>query len=887
MITPNRGLSLTPGSRIGPYEITAQIGVGGMGEVYRATDTNLARQVAIKVLPQSMAPDPERLARFDREAKTLAALSHPNIAAIYGLERSGGQLALVMELVEGPTLADRIAEGPIPVDDALTITTQIAEALEAAHEHGVVHRDLKPANIKVRPDGIVKVLDFGLAKATEPGAGLAPDVTRSPTITTPAMTQLGILLGTAAYMSPEQARGQPVDTRSDVWALGCVLYEMLTGSPAFHGGDVAGILARVLEREPDWTRLPEVTPAVQRLLRLCLEKDRKNRRQAAGDVRIDIDHARRSKPAESSAAPSARHASFVWLTVAAVAAVAVAAFAFPSLRFTQPSQSEMRVEVRSPSTLAPFQFALSPDGRYIVFVASGDGPPRLWLRALDNTDARPLTGTDGAEDPFWSPDSRSIGFFAARTLYRIGIADSTRQEIARAPGGGGGGTWSPDGTILFGEGLSFPMRRVAASGGDPVTVTTLQSGQSGHRFPQFLPDGRRFLFHVAGRGDTSGIYFASLDGRAPKRLMTADTSAVFLPPDRVLFVRDGLLIAQRLNLSAGELTGEPVTLAVGVGSDARGRGGFSVSSDGRVAYRTGGDTLSQLTWRTRAGKSELAAVELADNSYLELSPEGTRAAVQRVVNNNLDIWLTDLERGGSSRFTYDTANDQLPTWSPDGAFIAFSSNRAGPNNLYLKSVSGAVGSEELLLDTPNPKQPQHWSKDGRFLLYYEIDPQTGRDLWALERNGGSWKPRVVANTQSEERGGQISPDGLWVAYETNESGRFEVVVQPFPEPGARRAVSTGGGMYARWSADGSEIYFMTPESMLMAVPVTRGSGRLGTRSPFDAGRPVPLFSARMGGGRSTSLVRPPYAVSRDGRFLIDEPVESPTTPITLLLNWRP
>ena len=850
-------------------------------------DTNLARQVAIKVLPESMAADAERLTRFDREAKTLAALSHPNIAVIYGLERSNGQMALVMELVEGPTLADRIAEGPIPVDDALAIAKQIAEALEAAHAQGVVHRDLKPANIKVRPDGTVKVLDFGLAKAMEPASAVTPDVTQSPTITTPAMTQLGMLLGTAQYMSPEQARGQPVDLRTDVWALGCVLYEMLTGSPAFHGSDIAGVLARVLEREPDWTRLPEVTPAVQHLLRLCLEKDRRNRRQAAGDVRLDIDHARRSGVTESPPAPPVRRASFLWFGLAAVVAGAVAASAFLSFWFTQPPQAELRVEILTPSMAMPLQFALSPDGRYLVFVASVDGPPRLWLRALDSTDVHPLTGTDGAEDPFWSPDSRSIGFFASRMLYRIAIADNTRQLIAMTPGGGAGGAWSLDGTIIFGQGLSFPISQVAPSGGDLAGVTTLQSGQSGHRFPQFLPDGRQFLFYVAGRGDTSGIYFASLDGRAPKRLTTADSSGAFLPPDHVVFVRDGLLVAQRLDLSVGELTGEPVTLAVGVGSDARGRGGFSVSSDGRVAYRTGGNPRSQLTWRTRSGVAEVAAVEPVESSYLELSPEGRRVAVQRVVNNNLDIWLMDLDRGGSSRFTWDTANDQLPTWSPDGAWIAFSSNRTGRNNLYLKSVSGAVGSEELLLDTPNRKQPQHWSKDGRFLLYYEIDPQTGRDLWALERTGAGWKRRVVANTQSEERGGQFSPDGQWVAYETDESGRFEVVVQSFPEPGAHWTVSTGGGMYPRWSADGSEIYFMTPDSMLMAAPVAGGSGRLGTGPPFKAGRPVPLFTARLGDDRSTSLVRPPYAVSGDGRFLINEPVESPTTPITLLLNWRP
>ena len=502
-------------------------------------------------------------------------------------------------------------------------------------------------------------------------------------------------------------------------------------------------------------------------------------------------------------------------------------------------------------------------------------------------DARPLTDTDGAADPFWSPDSKSIGFFAARTLYRIDIADSSRQTIAVTPGGGGGGTWSPDGTIVFGQGLSLPLSRVAASGGDPTTVTTVQSGQSGHRFPQFLPDGRQFLFYVPGRGDTSGIYFASLDGRAPKRLTTADTSGAFLPPAHVVFVRDGLLIAQRLNLSVGELTGEPVTVAVGVGSEARGRGGFSVSSDGRVAYRTGGNPRSQFTWRTRSGKAEVAPVEPEDSSYLELSPEGKRVAVQRAINNNLDIWLMDLERGGSSRFTYDTGNDQLPTWSPDGAWIVFSSNRAGRNNL-VPQVGRRSGRERGVATRHTEQQAAP-----ALVARWSISPvlrdrsQDWTRLWALERTGGSWKRRVVANTQFDERGGQLSPDAQWVAYETNESGRFEVVVQSFPEPGAHSVVSTGGGMYPRWSADGSEIYFMTPDSMLMAAPVAAGSSRLGTKSPFEAGRPVPLFTAHVQGDRSTSSVRAPYAVSGDGRFLISEPVESPTTPITLLMNWRP
>ncbi len=696
---------------------------------------------------------------------TLASLNHQNIAAIYGLEDAEGVKALVMELVEGPTLADRIVQGAVSVDEALAIAKQIAEALEAAHEQGIIHRDLKPANIKVRADGTVKVLDFGLAKAMQPTGAMAASNSTSPTITMPAMTEAGLILGTASYMSPEQAKGKPVDERTDIWAFGCVLYEMLSGHSAFGGGDAAGVLARVLEREPDWTRLSNDVPqSVRRLLRVCLDKSTKNRRQAAGDLRIDIDQIL-TAPLTEPPVPPRRRVQVAWL---AVAGVLVAALAVPVFRFLwgmpQPTApTEMRLHILTPSTPAPFQFALSPDGRHLVFVASGDGPQRLWLRSLDRTDARPMAGTDGAQYPFWSADSRSIGFFTAGKLHRIDIAGGAPRALANAPGGRGG-TWSADGTIVFAQGISLPLFRVAASHGPVSAVTTLEAGQSGHRFPQFLPDGRRFLFYVSGNVETSGIYLGSLDGGQPKRLTGADTAGAYLPPDRVIFVRQHELVVQQLDAGRRELTGEPIVLADGVGTEAPNLGGFSVSSSGLVAFRTGGGQRLQLVWRDRTGRALGVAGEADANSpsYLELSSDGRRAAVQRIVENNTDVWLLDLARGGSSRFTFDIANEQLPTWSPDGTRIAFSSNRTGRNNLYLKLASGA-GSETLLLDTPNNKQAQDWSRDGRFLLYYEIDPVMGRDLWALDMTGER-KPTIVANTMFEERSARFSPDGRWVAY---------------------------------------------------------------------------------------------------------------------------
>ncbi len=528
---------LSAGQRMGPYEVTASLGAGGMGEVYRARDRRLQRDVAIKILPEPFAADPERLARFEREAQVLASLNHPNIAAIYGLEEGPAEAgppvrALVLEFVDGPTLADRIAQGPLPLDEALPVAKQIADALEAAHEHAVVHRDLKPANIKLRPDGTVKVLDFGLARALEPvGAGVSgPD---APTITSPAlMTRAGVILGTAAYMAPEQARGKPVDRRADVWAFGCVLFEMLTGRRAFDGEDMPEILSCVLQREPEWHLLPSDVPqAIQRLLRLCLEKDVKKRRRDAGDVRIDLDQAL-AGAADSAAPPVAASAASrrerrAW-SLAAVSLVALAALAVPAVRYLREmppaAPPETRTEIATPATGDPTSFALSPDGRQLVFVASGDGPPRLWLRPLSGTASQPLVGTEGASLPFWSPDSRSVGFFANGQLKRLDLGGGVPQTLATAVPRGG--TWNAAGVILFARSGAGRLVRVSASGGDAVAVTRLDR-QGTHWWPAFLPDGRRFLFYATGTAETAGIHLGSLDAGETTRLTAAETAGVY------------------------------------------------------------------------------------------------------------------------------------------------------------------------------------------------------------------------------------------------------------------------------------------------------------------------------------------------------------------------
>jgi predicted Ser/Thr protein kinase len=673
-----------------------------MGVVYRARDTKLGRDVAIKALPEAFAKDADRLQRFQREAQILASLNHPNIAHIYGLEESDVSRCIAMELVEGETLQQRLTHGAIPIEEALHIAKQLAEALEAAHERGILHRDLKPGDIMLTQDGKVKVLDFGLAKSLE--SQPASNLSNSPTLVS-AMSSPGVVLGTACYMSPEQAKGRPVDKRTDVFAFGCVFYEMLKGKRAFDREDVSEIIGAILKTEPDWTILPAgLSPRVREMIELCLQKDAKRRRRDAGDLVIDIERVGQ----DAGIKPAASSSRLAWtVTFAAAIAAAVLAAMYLRARNTQ-EPDEMRVEITTPATQAPLSFALSPDGKSIVFVASGDGPQRLWLRRLDKTDAQPLAGTDGADYPFWSPDNRSLGFFANGKLKRIDLAGGPPHVLADA-GLGRGGSWGVDNTILFAPTAVGSLLRLNATGVRPSAATTLKPGMTGHLWPQFLPDGKSFLYWVRGNAETQGIYIGTTDGGESKRLTAADTSAAYLPPDHVVYLRQTALLVP-FDAFRRTLIGDPVTIADPVWT-TNFAGGFSVSASGRLTYRTGSPGQHQLVWFDRTGK-QLGVVGEPDSAKLqspEISPDGRRLAVDRTVNGNTDIWLVDVVRGGQDRFTFDPTPDGFPLWSPDGTKLAFSSAQKGPYNIYLKA-SSRTNPETLLVESNNLKRPLSWSK---------------------------------------------------------------------------------------------------------------------------------------------------------------------------------
>jgi serine/threonine protein kinase len=876
-------MSLDVGTRLGSLEITALLGKGGMGEVYRAHDAKLKREVAIKVLPEEFSRDGDRVSRFHREAEVLASLNHPNIAAIYDLQELNGSRYLVLELVEGETLAERIARGLIPLDEALAIARQITEALEAAHDKGITHRDLKPANIKVTSNGGVKVLDFGLARVHEyenNSAGLS----NSPTLMSASMP--GMIMGTAAYMSPEQAKGKEADCISDIWAFGCVLYEMLTGRAAFDGETISEIFAGILKGEPDWNRLPLGTPpAIRQLLRRCLQKNRTRRLHDMADARIEIEETEAEPAAQSVTPPTTRSRDLLgWIVAALFAVVAGIAVAVPSFH-TSPKAPEMRTEISTPATSDPFSFALSPDGRQLVFLASGEGTQRLWLRPLDVLTTQPLAGTEGASDPFWSPDNRSVGFFADGKLKRIDIGGGSPQVLADAVPRGG--AWSPDGVILFSRSTTSPLFRVKASGGDATPVTTLDR-QSSHRFPQFLPGGRQFLFYAQGPPQTGGIYIGSLDSTETKRLTVSDAAGVYMPPAWLLWVRGSTLVAQQLDLAKLVLSGDPVNVADPVGIDGNVQASaVSVSATGLLAYRSGNGGRRQLVWFDRSGKA-LGTMGAPDNTLFtpRLSPDGRRVAAYRILQGNANIWLFDGTR--TIRFTFDASLEGYPIWSPDGSRVVFRSNRKGHYDLYQKSSSNAA-SEEVLLESGQDKLALHWSQDGRFLLYQSFDPQTDWDLWVLPMEGDR-KPWPFLKTNFAEGSGQFSPDGRWVAYNSNESGRDEIYVRPFLAPATASAadrsagqwqVSTAGGIYPAWRPDGKELYYIAPDGKLLAAAITVNRGTL-----EPPGAPVALFQTRIYGGPNSQVQRQ-YDVSNDGRFLINSVLEdNNAAPITLLQNWK-
>ena len=831
-------MALAPGTRLGPYEIHSQIGAGGMGEVYRATDTNLKRSVAIKVLPEELAQDAGRLARLHREGEVLASLNHPNVAQIYGLEKDGAVTALVMEIVEGPTLANRLMAGALPLEEALSIAKQIADALEAAHEHGVVHRDLKPSNVAVRTDGSVKVLDFGLARVMAP-VDRPMSAVDSHMLTMTDQTRPGVILGTPLYMSPQQAVGAPVDKRVDIWAFGCVLYEVLTGKPAFGGQTLSEILAGVLERNPDWSALPTKTPTtVRRLLRRCLEKDPRHRLRDIGDARIEIEQALRNDDDGAHAAPAGRPRA-LWATLV-VAIVALTWFA--TNRASSPAPApENRLDITTVPTEDPLSFALSPDGRQLVYVAPSDGQPHLWVRSLDTVTPRLLAGTTGAHDPFWSPDSLSVAFFADPNLKRIDLESGLVKTLAEAPFGRGG-AWSDRGFVLFVPNVTGPVFRVSADGGTTTAVTDLGGIHGSHRFPWVLPDGRRFVFHAQGASDVSGIYLGSLDSSETKRLTPAGSSGVYAPPGWLLYSDQGTLVARAFDLERGTLTGEPVRVAEHVGDlQSSYRWGFSISRAGLIAYRpTAGPGAAQtrLTWVDRSGTMLGVAGEPDRYAQYEprISPNGREIAISRRAQPVADLWL--LEGTRATKFTFDE-DSGMAVWSPDGKRLVYAARKAGSLDVYLRDRNS--DKAEVLLDAAENEVPTSWSRVGPFVLYNRADKETGMDIRVLPMEGDR-TPTVYLSSQFQEHGGQFSPDGRWVSYQSNESGRYEIYIRSFPNAARRTPVSTNGGISARWSHDGSEIFYVAPDGTLMAVPVARKDDTV------VVGSPVALFRAAIVGG---------------------------------------
>jgi serine/threonine protein kinase/Tol biopolymer transport system component len=892
-------MPLTIGTRLGPYEIVSLLGEGGMGQVYRARDTKLNRDVALKILPDAFANDADRLARFTREAQTLAALNHPHIAHIHGLDESGACRALVMELVEGEDLAQRLVRGAIPVPEALAIARQIAEALEAAHEQGIVHRDLKPANIKIRPDGTVKVLDFGLAKAVDPRAsspGMAA-LANSPTITSPAMmTGAGVILGTAAYMSPEQARGRPVDKRADIWAFGCVLYEMLTGRAVFEGATVSDVMARVIERDPDWSALPPATPpGVRRALQKCLEKDLKRRLRDIGDLELALDTA---PDVTRDRAVRGGRSSWLGWAAAAVAFVAAGAVSAVHFRETPPVLTPVRFEMTTGLNLPESeQFSISPDGRHVVFAGAGpDGATRLWVRSLDGLDTRPLTVVDndiGAIPPVvWSPDSRSFAFDNRGRLSRLDISGGQPQTVCDLPGVAVGGSWNRDGVILVGN-ITGGILRCPAAGGRASQVTSIDSSrkESFHLVPSFLPDGRHFLYLRSSRAvsENTGIFVGSLDAKPEEQstspLLSVEIGPAYYVPTpgstsgHVLFPRTSRLFALPFDPQGLMPLGDPVPVVDHVGS-YRDTAFFSASRTGVLVYRAADPDL-QLTWFDRQGNITARPGDAGRYRNLALSVDGASAALARENPQNpvdQDLWVIDLSRGTSMRLTFDPSVDEAPVWTEDGRRIVYLSNGF---KLVQKAANG-TGAEQLVLGNDGWKRPTSVSLDGRFLLYsvQSLSQATKSDLWVLPLSGDP-KPVPFVQDEFDDSDGQFSPDARWVAYVTNESGGNNVFVRAFSgdvragstSAGGKVLVSKGGGAAPRWRRDGKELFYVSASGAVMAVDIDTSQG-------IKSGVPRTLF--KVDGALAD------WGVSPDGsRFLFAVPAkQSGPAPFSVVLNWQ-
>ncbi len=887
-------MSVAAGTRLGPYEMVSPLGAGGMGEVWRAKDTRLEREVAVKILPADFAANPQFKARFEREAKTISQLSHPNVCSLFDVGNHEGIDFLVMELIEGESLGDRLRRGPLPIELVLRHGIEIASALDAAHRQGIVHRDLKPGNVMLTKAG-AKLLDFGLAKSgplITGTAGMSP-MTDGPTAYKP-LTEQGTILGTFQYMSPEQLEGLEADARTDIFSFGTLLYEMATGQRAFQGKTRTSLIASIVSGTPQpVSQLAPLTPPVlDHLIKKCLEKDPDDRWQSARDIadqmRWIVDAGSRAGEAAPVLAKRKTRTRVAWALNAATAAVAVLATVGVMVFWTA-SPRIVRSSLLPPENT---QYAatsgamvLSPDGFRIAFVARGDdGKQMLWVRALDALTAQPLAGTDDASHPFWSPDSRFIAFFSSGKLRKIDANGGPPQALCDATGGRGG-TWSNGGTILFTPFTTEVIYKVSAAGGASAAVTEFdaKNAETSHRYPAFLPDGIHFLFLVEARAETEGseegftLFAGSTESKERKRLIATNASARYAKSGHILFLRDRTLLAQRFDAGKLELVGEAVPVAENVTRTARWETPFSVSDNGLLAFQAGsGSELSHFVWLDRKGRDLETVPKPANYLSIELAHDGKRVAavVLDPKSQKTDIWVLDLTRGTSTRLTFDPANDGSPIWSADDKVVYFTSQRQGRGDIFQKSSSG-TGTDEVVLADPEPSALVSLSADGRSgeIMTNNGAKKTGWDVSILDFATG--KTRVFLETPFNELSPALSSDGRWLVYQSNESGQAEIYVQSLADDGGKWQISAAGGNRPRWSRDDSEIIFQSLDGKLMMVAIQ-------LTPEFTASVPRLLFDPKF-----RQVFGMQYAISPDGkRILVNRAIEQPVvTPVTLVQNW--
>ena len=881
-------MRLSPGTRLGPYEIVSPLGAGGMGEVYRAKDTRLERDVAVKVLPEHLTENPEMRTRFEREARTISSLNHPHICTLFDVGREGDIEYLVMELVDGETLATRIGRGALPGPEALRLASQIADALDRAHRAGIVHRDFKPGNVMITRSG-AKLMDFGLARAGA-AAGATPGssshgltiahMSQSPTMASP-LTQQGSLVGTYFYMAPEQLEGREVDARSDIWAFGCVLYEMLTGRRAFDGKSQASLVGAIMHTEPPPISASNATlsPAVEALVRACIAKDPEERIQTAHDIKLQLQwiaqsgaHSGATGPIELPK-PKRRFQLLPW-AIAALGVIAALFFALRGGTGGTPSAQQIAFSVPIPASLTPVgQPRISPDGTTLAFAATDSlNRTMIWLRPLNGLAMNPLPGTEGCRPPFWSPDSRSLGFVADGKLKKISVAGGPAQIICDAPSGSDG-TWSKDGVILYDGANDDPIYRVNAAGGVPaIAVSGDSTTQVG--WPAFLPDGKHYLFSRILIGGLSKTLVGEL-GSKKTRELPIDGSRVEYSLGHVLLARDRTLLAQRFDVGSQKLVGEPFPIAENLPVGVNGVANFAVSDNGILVYRATASAQNRLVWLSRTGQELSEVAPSADLRAPALSPDGSKIAIRRIEpgSSNLDIWVIDTMRGTTTRFTFDPGDDSNPIWSPDGSKIAWTGLRGNSNGIWTKAANGS-GSDEKLADVGPNAAPTSWSRDASQVFYQFVAGGSLADISVVDVNGDH-KPRAVLNSKFVETRAQISPDGKWLAYDSDESGRSEVYVISYPGGSGKWQISTNGGLEPNWSRDGRELYYLSADGRLMSVPIPAAGD-------FNPGTPQPLFRVATEPGRRRNV----YCPSPDGKkFLFLVPAGQNQTPMTVLVNW--